>query len=157
MADYFDTVLLPRIKKVVFSDKWKAGKAQNGQGCSHFFKYYQLEQYEDTLRKAKYEDADLFDDPYRDPYNQYVFLRDLKMLEALEVDLEQDEVKVDLSKLYDNIDIAETLSNLRGKWIKRITPDPSAPLRARFVEFEDGERVDFKNLDYRLIKPLIWW
>ncbi len=117
-----------------------------GGGC---FKYYQLEQYEDTLRKAKYQDADLFDDPYRDPYNQYVFLRDLKMLEALEVDLEQDEVKVDLSKLYDNIDIAETLSNLRGKWIKRITPD--------FVEFEDGEKVDFKNLDYRLIKPLIWW
>jgi len=149
MADYFDTVLLPRIKKVVFSDEWKAGKAQNGQGCSHFFKYYQLEQYEDTLRKAKYEGADLFEDPYRDPYNQYVFLRDLKMLEALEVDLEQGEVKVDLSKLYDNIDIAETLSNLRGKWIKKITPD--------FVEFEDGEKVDFKNLDYRLIKPLIWW
>jgi len=32
MADYFDTVLLPRIKKVVFSDKWKDGKAQGGQG-----------------------------------------------------------------------------------------------------------------------------
>jgi len=123
-----------------------AGSEWQGGG---FFKYYDLEQYEDTLRKAKYQDADLFDDPYRDPYNQYVFLRDLKMLEALEVDLEQGEVKVDLSKLYDNIDIAETLSNLRGKWIKRITPD--------FVEFEDGEKVDFRNLDYRLIKPLIWW
>jgi len=131
-------------------------KDVNWQGGG-FFKYYELEQYEDTLRKAKYEDSDLFDDPYRDPYNQYVFLRDLKMLEAVEVDLEQDEVKVDLFKLYDNIDIAETLSNLRGKWIKKITPDPSAPLRASFVEFEDGERVDIKNLDYRLIKPLIWW
>jgi len=149
MADYFGTVILPRIKKVVFSDNWKAGKAEDGEGISHFIKYYALEQYEATLRKAKYEDADLFDDPYRDPYNQYVFLRDLKMLEALEVDLEQDEVKVDLSRLYDNIDIAETLSNLRGKSIKKITPD--------FVEFEDGEKVDFKNLDYRLIKPLIWW
>lgn len=150
MAYYFDDVLLPRIKKVAFSDDWKDGQAQaGGQGISHFVKYYELEQYEDALRKAKYEDADLFDDPYRDPYNQYVFLRDLKMLEALEVDLEQDEVQVDLSKLYDNIDIAETLSNLRGKWIKRITP--------HYVEFEDGERVDFKNLDYRLIKPLIWW
>ena len=149
LAYYFDDVLLPRIKKVIFSDQWKDGKDQGGQGVSHFVKYYQLEQYEDTLRKAKYEDSDLFEDPYRDPYNQYVFMRDLKMLEALEVDLEQDEVKVDLSKLYDNIDIAETLSNLRGKWIKKITPD--------FVEFEDGEKADLKNLDYRLIKPLIWW
>ena len=150
--------LLGRLKIVLFGDKEflavdkgrrsHLSKDVNWQGGG-FFKYYELEQYEDTLRKAKYQDADLFEDPYRDPYNQYVFLRDLKMLEALEVDLEQDEVKVDLSKLYDNIDIAETLSNLRGKWIKRITPD--------FVEFEDGERVDFKNLDYRLIKPLIWW
>ncbi len=25
------------------------------------------------------------------------------------------------------------------------------------VEFEDGTKIDTKNLDYRLIKPLIWW
>jgi hypothetical protein len=22
---------------------------------------------------------------------------------------------------------------------------------------EDGEKIDIKNLDYKLIKPLIWW
>lgn len=86
MADYFDTVLLPRIKKVVFSDKWKDGKAQEGQGISHFCKYYHLEQYENTMRRARYADADLFDDPNKDPYHQYVFLRDLKMLETLDAD-----------------------------------------------------------------------
>ncbi len=52
-------------------------------------------------------------------------------------------------KLYENIDIPETLSNLLGKWIKKIMAD--------FVEFEDGEKIDIKNLDYRLIKSLIWW
>lgn len=25
------------------------------------------------------------------------------------------------------------------------------------VEFEDGEKVNIKQLDYKLIKPLIWW
>lgn len=149
MGDCFDTVLLPRIKKVVFSDKWKEGQAQAGQGIGHFMKYYQLEQYEDTLRRVKDDDSDLFDDPNQDPYNQYVFLRDLKLLEALDVDLKKNKVKVDLGKLYKGIDIAETLSNLTGKWIKRITPDS--------VEFADGEIVDLKNLDYKLIKPLIWW
>ncbi|MBI1923773.1 site-specific DNA-methyltransferase [Candidatus Poribacteria bacterium] len=149
MADYFETVLLPRIKKAVFCEKWKDGKPAGGEGVSQMVKYYELEQYEDTLRKAKYEDADLFENPYRDPYHQYVFLRDVKMLDALEVDLNQNRVKVDPSKLYENIDIAETLSNLRGQWIKRITPD--------FVEFEDGERVDIVDLDWKLIKPLIWW
>ena len=114
-----------------------------------FFKYFEFEQYEDTLSRVKYDDSDLFDDPNQDPYNQYVFLRDLKMLEALDVDLEKNKVKVDLSKLFEGIDIAETLSNLKGKWIKRISKDS--------VEFADGGTVDLKNLDYKLIKPLIWW
>jgi adenine-specific DNA-methyltransferase len=149
MADYFDSVILPRIKKLVFCDKWKDGKAAGGKGVSHLLKYYQMEQYEDALRRLRYDDADLFDDPNQDPYHQYVFLRDLKMLEALDVDLKKNKVKVDLSKLYHGIDIAETLSNLTGKWIKRITADS--------VEFQDGEVVDTKNLDWRRIKPLIWW
>jgi len=71
------------------------------------------------------------------------------MLEALELDYENNKIKVDLSKLYENIDIAETLSNLKGKWIKKITENE--------VEFEDGEKVNIKDLDYKLIKPLIWW
>ncbi|MFY9126500.1 MAG: hypothetical protein WAO32_06030, partial [Defluviitoga tunisiensis] len=120
----------------------------NWQGGG-FFKYYELEQYEDTLRNVKYDDYDLFNNPYQDIYNQYVFMRDLKMLEALEIDYENNKVNVDLSKLYKNIDIPETLSNLTGKWIKKITSD--------YVEFEDGEKIDIKNLDYKLIKPLIWW
>jgi adenine-specific DNA-methyltransferase len=149
MADYFDTVLVPRVKKVAFSFKWNKGEAQDSDGIGIFCKYYDLEQYEETLSRVKYEDSDFFESKQRDPYNQYVFMRDIKMLEALEVDLKNNKVKVDLSKLYENVDVAETLSNLTGKWIKKITPD--------FVEFHNGERINLKDLDYRLIKPLIWW
>ncbi len=157
MADHFDTVVLPRVKKAVFTDNWRGGKAQDSSGIRQFFKYMHLEQYDDTLRRAKYGDADLFDDPNKDPYHQYIFLRDLKMLEALEVDTKKNKVKVDLGKLYDGIDISETLSNLTGKWIKRINADPSNPLSVGSVEFDDGEVVDTKNLDWTRIKPLIWW
>lgn len=155
MGEHFYTVVLPRMKKVLTYDKSGISKEKdvkekyNENKAGGFFKYSELEQYEDTLRKVKYEDADLFDNPYEDPYNQYVFMKDLKMLEALEVDYENNKVKVDLSKLYPNIDIPETLSNLLGKWIKKIASD--------YVEFEDGERIDTKNLDYKIIKPLIWW
>jgi adenine-specific DNA-methyltransferase len=152
VGHHFETIIIPRMKEILAGTgnhepcgiskdvKWKGGG---------FFKYYEMEQYEDTLRRVKYDDADLFDDPNKDPYTQYVFLRALKMLEALDVDLKENKVTVDLSKLYDGIDIAETLSNLTGKWIKKITKDR--------VEFADGEAVDLKNLDYKLIKPLIWW
>lgn len=149
MASHFETIIIPRLKKVAYSFNWKKGKAEDSDGVGVFFKYYELEQYEDTLRRVKYEDSDLFDNPYEDPYNQYVFMRDLKMLESLEIDYEHNKVKVDLSRLYSNIDIPETLSNLLGKWIKKITPD--------YVEFEGGERIDLKDLDYKMIKSLIWW
>jgi adenine specific DNA methylase Mod len=149
MGEYIESIVLKRMKTVLFGDiRPKLSEDLNWQGGG-FFKYYELEQYEDTLRKVKYEDSTLFDNPYEDPYNQYVFMKDLKMLEALEIDYENNKVKVDLSKLYKDIDIAETLSNLTGKWIKKINSD--------YVEFEDGEKINLKDLDYKLIKPLIWW
>ncbi len=168
MADYFKEFwhdgnekklgMLGRMKIVLHGDKkFRAVNKERGSHLSKdinwqgggFFKYYELEQYEDTLRKIKYEDSDLFEIPNQSPYSQYVFMKDKKMLDVLELDFRNNKVKVNLENLYPNIDIAETLSNLLGKWIKRISEDE--------VEFEDGEKIDIKNLDYRLIKPLIWW
>lgn len=53
-GEYFDSVLKPRIQKVVFSENWKEGKAQanntgNYNGISHAFKVLKIESYEDTL------------------------------------------------------------------------------------------------------------
>ena len=49
MADYFDTVMLPRIKKVVYSPDWKNGKPVSRNGVTQLFKYVRLESYEDTM------------------------------------------------------------------------------------------------------------
>ncbi|MCX7929015.1 MAG: hypothetical protein N2558_05050, partial [Patescibacteria group bacterium] len=152
----------------------------NWQGGG-FFKYYKLEQYEETLANCKYEDGDLFNVPGRNPYQEYVFMKDEKMLKALEIDYKNNKVKVDLSKLYPNtpsanastplregntpsanastplregIDIAETLSNLTGKWIKKLKTKDS---KLKSVVFDDGTEIDVEDLDYKLIKPLIWW
>jgi adenine-specific DNA-methyltransferase len=74
MADYANDMILPRIKKLIVSDKWDKGKVQDGQGISHFIKYYELEQYEEALANAKYKDGDLFNVPDKEPYSQYVFM-----------------------------------------------------------------------------------
>ena len=104
-----------------------------------FFKYYELEQYEEILRKT------LFDKDFN-----YIFTTNPKMLDAIELDYENNKVKVNLTKIYPEkqIDIAETLSNLLGKWIKKITKDE--------VIFEDGEKINFNEINYKIIKPLIW-
>jgi len=172
MGEHFYSVVLPRMKKVLFFDKSGISKEKdvkekyNENNAGGFFKYYELEQYEDVLRKAKYENSDLFNAPNQSPYEQYIFLKDKKLLDALEIDYQNNKVKVDLSKIYSNpssplgtsIDIAETLSNLKGKWIKRLTKN-----EVELVDYdEEGrakniEKIDFKNLDYKEIKKLIWW
>jgi len=163
MGEHFYSVVLPRMKKVLAYDKSGISKElktprqtssdtplQEGiyQGGG-FFKYYELEQYEETLANTVYENHDLYIAGNKSVYEQYVFLKDEKMLRALEIDYENKKVNVDLNKLYKHIDIAETLSNLTGKWIKKI--------RENEVEFADGSIVNTKDLDYKLIKPLIWW
>ena len=180
--------ILVRMKEVLAAqgnhEPCGISKDTNWQGGG-FFKYYELEQYEETLANTVYENHDLFIIGNKSPYEQYVFMKDEKMLRALEVDYENKKVNVDLSKIYPpvsplnkggiqgGIDIAETLSNLTGKWIKKITPrqtssdtplqegnnTPLSPLREGNyeVEFEDGSVINTKDLDYTKIKQLIWW
>jgi len=149
MGEHFYSVILPRMKKVLAYDKSGISKEVKEYQGGGFFKYYELEQYEEALANCKYEDGDLFNAPGRSPYQEYVFMKDEKMLKALVIDYENNKVKIDLDNLYPNIDIPETLANLTGKWIKKISDNE--------VEFEDGTKINIKDLDYKLIKPLIWW
>ena len=107
------------------------------------------------LRRAVYADAEpLF--VQADPYNQYVFLRDLKLLDNAEtgeavmaLDFEQDAVHVHLERLYPDVDVAETLSCVTGQRIRRLAGDE--------VEFENGERMSLSDPPWEAVKPLIWW
>jgi adenine-specific DNA-methyltransferase len=57
MGEHFNTVLKPRIQKVVYSADWKDGKPTAPEsGISHCFKYIRLESYEDTLNNLELKD-----------------------------------------------------------------------------------------------------
>lgn len=50
MGEYFKTVTLPRVKKVIYAKDWKDTKPlQRSSGVSQILKYMQLESYEDAL------------------------------------------------------------------------------------------------------------
>ncbi len=59
MGDYFDTVLLPRIKKVTFAPAWRDGKpkrmatAEEAGRSPRIVKYIRLESYEDALNNIE--------------------------------------------------------------------------------------------------------
>jgi adenine-specific DNA-methyltransferase len=61
MADYFDTVLLPRIKKVTFTPEWKDGKpkrlatAEEAERSPRIVKVIRLESYEDALNNLSFD------------------------------------------------------------------------------------------------------
>ncbi|MGI9255809.1 MAG: site-specific DNA-methyltransferase, partial [Salinispira sp.] len=56
MGNYFDTVLKPRMQKIVYSKDWKNGKPVSLEGISHAFKYIRLESYEDTLNNLSFQE-----------------------------------------------------------------------------------------------------
>jgi adenine-specific DNA-methyltransferase len=159
LNNYFDTDVMVRMKWVLGGKKVGISKKNNCIGGG-FFKYYSLEQYEDTLRNMKYKDSSpnsIFDT--RKAFEQYVFYADQKFAHVLEV--KEDILEIDFDKLYPNIDFAETLSNLLGLPIKKITKNS--------VVLQDGDsekeiKTDYKNMNeseklafVRLLKPAIWW
>ncbi len=148
MGEHFHTVDLRRMKRVVAGIKEGISKDLKDYEGGGFFKYYSLEQYEETLSRVKYEDKAPV--PNQNIYHQYIFLKDLKLTEeVLNIDEQTESIKVDLTKLHKDIDIPETLSHLLGKFIKQIKKDE--------LIFTDGTIIDLQNIDYRIIKPLIWW
>ena len=62
MGDHFDTVLLPRIKKIAFTPEWKDGKPkrmatpQEAERGPRIVKYMRLESYEDALNNIDFDD-----------------------------------------------------------------------------------------------------
>ena len=61
MGEYFDTVLLPRIKKVIYTPEWREGKPkrqaseEEAERSPRIVKYIRLESYEDALDSIEFE------------------------------------------------------------------------------------------------------
>jgi len=160
MGEHFYTVVLPRMKKVLAYDNSGISKEKdvkekyNENNAGGFFKYYDLEQYEQTLRRCYYIQSEpFFDLNDKSIYEQYVFLKDPKLLDAMEMDYKNNKINIKFDEIYPNIDIAETLSNLKGKWIKRITKDSVILVD----DNNNEEEIKYDSIDFKTIKPLIWW
>ncbi|WP_390176790.1 site-specific DNA-methyltransferase [Helicobacter pylori] len=98
MGEHFESVILPRLKKVIGGFKSGAAKEFNGGGV---IKVYALESYEEILRKIKYEDNDkplAYDEQYSDlvECKEHSYTLNVEALEKM------------------GVDIKETLENLHG-------------------------------------------
>ncbi|GAA8853312.1 hypothetical protein BTM165_10220 [Helicobacter pylori] len=91
MGEHFDSVILPRLKKVIGGFKSGAAKEFNKGGV---VKVYALESYEEILRKIKYEDNDKplsYDEQYSDlvECKNESYTLNLNALEKMGVDIKE--------------------------------------------------------------------
>lgn len=135
MGEYFDSVLKPRIQKVVYSKDWKDGKPVSRESVSHIFKYLRLESYEDTLnnlslRRTEAQDGALYDDgseAFREAYTISYMMdfetrgsRSLLDLDAFEDPFSYTlEVARGDETRRETVDLVETFGYLLGLTVRR--------------------------------------
>ena len=158
MGEHFNTVVLPRMKNVLARGGGVPGIRKDadykGGGA---FKYYALEQYEETLKNSRHQDGEQLElDSAKSPFEQYVFFADDKLAHAAQP--KNGKLEINLKNLYPDIDIAESISNILGKPIRRRTADS--------VTFTDGtvEKTDPATMTEpekqrltALLRPYLWW
>ncbi len=130
MGEHFESVILPRLKKVIGGFKSGALKEFNGGGV---VKVYELESYEEILRKIKYEDNNkplAYEEQYSDlvECKEHSYTLNVEALEKM------------------GVDIKETLENLHGVG----------------VEFFNEKVVKFKGNDkeveiLKALKEVLIW
>ena len=170
MGEHFDTVIMQRLKKVLagYASGISNETEYKGGGA---FAYYALEQYEEALTKMRYKDGDLLNnEKTRKPFEQYVFLTDDKMayVTTLKGDgkiskrrkagVSKAKIEINLSALYDDINLPVTLANAIGSPLRRRT--------AKTLEYANGAQFpvvlskmteEQKINLLTILRPYLWW
>jgi len=154
--NYFDTVLKPRIQKVVYSKDWKDGKPVSRVGISHCFKTLRLESYEDTLNNLT-----LKTDAHRDIAlaNNPDLQRDYLLNYFIDVETQTSQSLLNIADFRDPtaykmnikkpgseeqslqaIDLIETFNWLIGLWVSNMAAPHSFS-----AEFEREQDPDLPN------------
>ena len=161
MGDCFDTVLKPRIQKVVYSKDWNDGKPVSRDGVSHMIKYIRLESYDDALNNLELKrtkqqgtllDADTkLREQYILSYMLDVESRGSQSLLNVEAFRNPDEYKLRVERNGEtqlvNVDLIETFNWLLGLTVKHI--DVIRGVRVVDGTNPDGHRVLilWRNID----------
>lgn len=174
-GEYFETVLKPRIQKVVFSADWAGGKPTSSEkGISHCFKAIKLESYEDTLNNLQLRrtsaQGDLLNTLPQQAKDDYLlnYLLDVESRGSLlpvedfrkPFDYTMN-IAVDSAGAFEprKIDLVETFNYLIGLRVKQINAQPQRGFVTVNGTLPGGERClvlwrDCDVLDYEGVSKL---
>jgi adenine-specific DNA-methyltransferase len=178
MGEHFWTVVLPRMKKVLFYDKSGISKENdvkekyNEKTAGGFFKYHTLEQYEDALENIEFQQGS------EEQQNLLMQLPDYFVKYMLEWETKSSSTFLNLEKLKDpfnyqlniienyqqkkiNVDVIETFNYLIGLFVNRYKVVNDNGRKYIFVFGErNGKKClvvwrNIENLDYNRDKEII--
>ncbi|MEA2117157.1 site-specific DNA-methyltransferase [Halovibrio sp. HP20-50] len=174
-GDYFETVMKPRLQKIIFSTAWKNGKPTAPEtGISHCFKVLKLESYEDTLnnlqlrREVKQNQTlDALDQAAKDDYLLHYMLGVESRGSLLSVeDFNKPfdyamNIATDSAGAYERtkVDLVETFNYLIGLSVKHIDAQPERGFVTVTGTSPSGESClvlwrDCELLDYEGVRRL---
>jgi len=168
--DYFNTVLKPRIQKVVYSKDWKDGKPVSREGISHCFKTLRLESYEDVLNNLVFRQDDARE---RALDNNPELRRDYLLNYFLDVETQDSQSLLNIAAFRDpfayqmwikkpgsesqtlqSVDLVETFNWLIGLWVSHMAAPQG--FSAEFVRETDPDLPQDQNTRLRCtrLKPV---
>lgn len=150
MGDYFDSILKPRVAKVMFSSRWAGGTPEATNDWQGIVKIQSLEQYEDVLDSLhpSWDEAAL---PEAVPV-QYLFRPEHNQLTS-SLDLSrpfEQPIRVGKKREVTSIDLMETWCYLEGHRVKSrrvYGTDDGFDRRYLAVETIHGTLVIFRDID----------
>lgn len=151
MAEYFDTIIIPRMKKVSYCFNWREGKPKDTDGLGIFFKYQNLEQYEDSLENIEFEQKKL--EEYKDYFVKYMLdfeTQNSKTFLNIEGMEDPFNYKLKIIENYEpkviNVDLVETFNYLIGLSINKYK-----------IINENGRKYVFVHGERNGAKALVVW
>lgn len=174
-GEYFDTVIKPRMQKVVYSEFWDDGRPTAPEtGISHAFKVLKIESYEDTLNNLQLQrtaaQGDLLSALEPETQEDYLlnYMLDVESRGSLlsvndfkkPFDYEMN-IAIDSAGAYERrkIDLVETFNYLIGLTVKTIDAHPERGFTTVTGTLPSGESClvlwrDCELLDYEGITKL---
>ncbi|MEO1717939.1 MAG: DNA methyltransferase [Planctomycetota bacterium] len=145
---YYDTLIRPRIAKLLYSPNWKAGKATaHDQGVSALVKCFAVESYEDALNNLPTPTGDMFDGRPTEEADALIrYALDLEMgPHLLDLDIFRDpwghainaQLAGDDEIKRHRVDLVETFNYLLGLRVSAY-----GPIERYSAEFERAEHDD---------------
>ena len=168
IADFFDTIMLARIKKVAYSFDWKKGKVQSVNGPGGFFKYHYLEQHEDALENIQFEQRTV--EEFGDYLIKYMLDFETRNSSTLlNIDDMQDPFNYKIKILETlgrppksvNVDLVETFNYLIGLDVDKVKAIEGNDRKYLFVlgEVDDARTLivwrSLKDIDFKEDKKII--